>query len=95
MDRDQIEEIVYTFAKFIKSKKMKTCSELIERLAKLENNDKIIDSLIDLSVDLVKKNKVKIGDLYSNVNLLVGLSEKYPDEESIIKKLELLNKKNH
>lgn len=95
MNRDQVEEVIYEFAKIMKSKKMKTCGELIEKLANMEDED-AINYLVSLASDLIDSNKLKLEDIYSNMNLITSLSKEYPTEKSLKAKLILLeNKKNH
>jgi hypothetical protein len=95
MDRDQIEEVIYEFAKIMKCKKIKTCNELIEKLNNMKDED-AIDYLVSLARNLINSNKLKIEDIYSNMNLITSLSKEYPTRESLTSKLILLeNKKNH
>ncbi len=93
MDRDQVEEIVYTFAKEMKYNNIKICGEVIEKLTDMSDED-AVEYLISLASKLVKDKKLKIEDIRHNMSLLIGLSKNNTTNEIISKKLELL-KKNH
>lgn len=90
---EKLKKIIYTFSELANIKNQDTCNNLINHLSTMNEED-VIDYLIVTLSDFVKVGKLKIDDIFSNINIITDLSFKYPTKESLIERLNWLKSMN-
>ncbi len=93
IQKEQIKKIVYTFTKLANVNDERICNDLISRLSAMSEED-VIDYLVVALNDLAEKGQVKIEDIFSNVDLITSLSEKYSSKEDLMSRLNWLKSMN-
>lgn len=93
IQKEQIKKIVYTFAKLANVNDEKICNDLISRLSAMNEED-VIDYLVVALNNLAEKGQVKVEDIFSNVDLITSLSEKYSSKEDLMSRLNWLKSMN-
>lgn len=93
IQKEQIKKIVYTFAKFANVNDKKIYNDLISRLSAMNEED-VIDYLVVALNDLAEKGQLKADDIFSNVDLITSLSEKYSSKEDLMSRLNWLKSMN-
>ncbi len=91
--KEQIKNIVYTFAHLANINDQQECDSLINKLNSMNEED-VIDYLIVSLNDLAKKGMLKEEDIYSRIDLLTQISSKYPTKESLFERLNFLKTMN-
>ena len=85
---EKLKKIIYTFSELANIKNQDTCNNLINHLSTMNEED-VIDYLIVTLSDFVRVGKLKIDDIFSNINIITDLSFKYPNWEiKLVKKYE-------
>ena len=90
---EKLKKIIYTFSELANIKNQDTCNNLINHLSTMNEED-VIDYLIVTLSDFVRVGKLKIDDIFSNINIITDLSSKYPTKESLIERLNWLKSMN-
>ena len=90
---EKLKKIIYTFSELANIKNQDTCNNLINHLSTMNEED-VIDYLIVTLSDFVRVGKLKIDDIFSNINIITDLSFKYPTKESLIERLNWLKSMN-
>ena len=90
---EKLKKIIYTFSELANIKNQDTCNNLINHLSTMNEED-VIDYLIVTLSDFVRVGKLKIDDVFSNINIITDLSFKYPTKESLIERLNWLKSMN-
>ena len=90
---EKLKKIIYTFSELANIKNQDTCNNLINHLSTMNEED-VIDYLIVTLSDFVRVGKLKIDDIFSNINIITDLSLKYPTKESLIERLNWLKSMN-
>ena len=90
---EKLKKIIYTFSELANIKNQDTCNNLFNHLSTMNEED-VIDYLIVTLSDFVKVGKLKIDDIFSNINIITDLSFKYPTKESLIERLNWLKSMN-
>ena len=90
---EKLKKIIYTFSELANIKNQDTCNNLINHLSTMNEED-VIDYLIVTLSDFVRVGKLKIDDIFSNINIITELSSKYPTKESLIERLNWLKSMN-
>ncbi len=91
---EQLEKIVYKFARLAKIEDQKSCDDLIKKLNMLGYND-IIDSLIISLNSLLNRGVLTEEEIYSNTKEILELNpNKYTSNEDLIKRLKWLKSMN-
>ena len=93
IQKEQIKKIVYTFAKLANVNDVKIYNDLISRLRAMNEED-VIDYLVVALNDLAEKGQLKADDIFSNVDLITSLSEKYSSKEDLMSRLNWLKSMN-
>ena len=93
IQKEQIKKIVYTFAKLANVNDEKIYNDLISRLSAMNEED-VIDYLVVALNDLAEKGQLKADDIFSNVDLITSLSEKYSSKEDLMSRLNWLKSMN-
>ena len=71
----------------------KIYNDLISRLSAMNEED-VIDYLVVALNDLAEKGQLKADDIFSNVDLITSLSEKYSSKEDLMSRLNWLKSMN-
>ena len=66
---EKLKKIIYTFSELANIKNQDTCNNLINHLSTMNEED-VIDYLIVTLSDFVKVGKLKIDDIFSNINIV-------------------------
>ena len=93
IQKEQIKKIVYTFAKLANVNDENICNDLINRLSVMNEED-VIDYLVVALSDLSEKGQIKADDIFSNIDLITSLSEKYSSKEDLMTRLNWLKSMN-
>ena len=93
IQKEQIKKIVYTFTKLANVNDENICNDLINRLSVMNEED-VIDYLVVALSDLSEKGQIKADDIFSNIDLITSLSEKYSSKEDLMTRLNWLKSMN-
>lgn len=93
IQKEQIKKIVHTFTKLANVNNENICNDLINRLSVMNEED-VIDYLIVALSDLSEKGQIKADDIFSNIDLITSLSEKYSSKEDLMTRLNWLKSMN-
>ena len=93
IQKEQIKKIVYTFTKLANVNDENICNDLINRLCVMNEED-VIDYLVVALSDLSEKGQIKADDIFSNIDLITSLSEKYSSKEDLMTRLNWLKSMN-
>lgn len=93
IQKEQIKKIVYTFTKLANVNDENICNDLINRLSVMNEED-VIDYLVVALSDLSEKGQIKAEDIFSNIDLITSLSEKYSSKEDLMTRLNWLKSVN-
>lgn len=93
IQKEQIKKIVYTFTKLANVNDENICNDLINRLSVMNEED-VIDYLVVALSDLAEKGQIKADDIFSNIDLITSLSEKYSSKDDLMTRLNWLKSMN-
>ena len=93
IQKEQIKKIVYTFTKLANVNDENICNDLINHLSVMNEED-VIDYLVVALSDLSEKGLIKAEDIFSNIDLITSLSEKYSSKEDLMTRLNWLKSMN-
>lgn len=93
IQKEQIKTIVYTFTKLANVYNENICNDLINRLSVMNEED-VIDYLVVALSDLSENGQIKADDIFSNIDLITSLSEKYSSKEDLMTRLNWLKSMN-
>lgn len=93
IQKEKIKKVVYVFSKLANVNDEKKCEDLIVLLCNMSEQD-VIDYLVVALNDLVESGQVKVDDIFSNIDLITSLSEKYSTKEELISRLNWLKGMN-
>lgn len=93
LKKEQIQRIVYKFAGLANINNETIINDLIIRLESM-NEDDVVDYLIVALSDLVERGQLKAEDVFSNINMIISLSEKYSTKDDLMTRLSWLKSIN-
>ena len=93
IQKEQLQRTIYEFAKLINVNDQNVINDLINRLSNMSEDD-VIDYLIVKLNELVETGQLKAEDVFSNIDLITSLSEKYSTKEDLMKRLNWLKSMN-
>lgn len=94
IQKEQMKKIVYTFVRLANVNDKDICNDLSNHLSEMNEED-VIDNLVVALSDLAEKGQVKTGDIFSNIDLITSLSEKYMSKEDLMIDYQLDAKKQN
>lgn len=90
---EQVKDIVYTFAGLVNIEDSYLCESIIKRISDMKEED-AIDYIIVALNDLVESGRLSKEEVFSKINLLTELSDKYKTKESLLERLSWLKEMN-
>lgn len=93
LQKEQIKRIVYKFANLANISDEVIINDLVIRLSSM-NEDDVVDYLVVAFNDLVERGQLKAEDVFSNINMITALSEKYSTKDDLVTRLNWLKSMN-